>query len=122
MKNLTLIIACALGVTACASSQPEQAAPSAVPATGSSAVQSGTQAANDTGESLDVVEVPAAAKTATAPDSGKRDELVCWRERSLGSHRFEKICRFRSEIEDERKDTQRSMRKAQRGGPTINSE
>ena len=122
MRQLTILIACAAGLMACASSQPNQTTASAAPLSASAASQSGTEGTNDAGGSLEVVEVPAAEKTAKAPASSQRDELVCWRERSLGSHRYEKICRFRSEMEDERKVTQRSLREAQRGGPTINSE
>jgi len=112
-----------LGLTACASSGPAADTQAATTAQQGAAANSDSSAdTSGGGESLDVVEVPAVAKTATAPKGTKRDELVCWRERSLGSHRSEKICRFRSEIDAERDKAQHSMRKAQTGGPTINNE
>lgn len=127
MIRLIALSAALFVLAACTPWQPPGAPQSAgVPvATGQTQqapAESTSTTTSESGDSLEVVEVPAVAKTATAPNAGQQDELVCWRERTLGSHRLEKICRFRSEIEAEREETQRGLREAQRGGPQINDE
>ena len=126
MIRLIALSAALFALVACTPWQPPGAPQSAgVPAATGEAQQAPAEGpqtpTGESGDSLEVVEVPAVAKTATAPNAAKKDELVCWRERTLGSHRLEKICRFRSEIDAEREETQRGLREAQRGGPTLNN-
>lgn len=122
-----------LGLSACASTPPEQAKPTvdrdaiaASPGNGGNAVEVETDpslAAGSTGatkgsapgEGLHVVEVPTVAKTATAParlDEDHPEKLICRREKTTGSHRVTRVCRTRTQVELERDAGQTMVRDA----------
>lgn len=54
-----------------------------------------------------------ANNTATADTEG--DRMICRRESITGSHRVEKICRLKSDIDKERQATQLTLRNMNRG-------
>ena len=113
-----------LGLSACASNPAEQTQPavdrdaiaeSAVaPAATGSAPAVSSSAADD---GIHVVEVPTVAKTATLPaqvDEDHPEQLICRREKTTGSHRVTRICRTRSQIDEERDASQKMVRDATR--------
>lgn len=113
MTRLIILTASALGLAACAASGPETVAS----ANADSAATLETNAAANNASSgeeefLEVVEVPAVPQTATVQKQS--DELVCWRERLTGSNRLERICRYKSEIEATREESQRAMKRLTR--------
>lgn len=62
---------------------------------------------------IEMMEAPAVEQVAAVAET--RDELICKRVRLTGSHRLEKICRPRSQIEAEMRETQQTMREMQMG-------
>ncbi|NIV17638.1 MAG: hypothetical protein GWN47_04335 [Woeseiaceae bacterium] len=118
MIRIISLSAILLGLTACASSEPQndpetavQVVPAAAlkPYAGESAASSGDNANSD--GALEIVAVPAARQKG-GNTSSKEDYLICKEELILGSHRKEEVCRYRSEIEAERLETQRELRRA----------
>lgn len=117
-----------LSLAACASNPATTDAPiDATPATATQSAatqQSESQVAavesapaadtQDTSESgLHVIEVPTVASTApqaAAQTEAHPDELICRRFKVTGSHRMQKVCRTRAEIEQARRDGQKMVR------------
>ena len=112
MIRLIALFVLLSGLAACATSEPQagtqiaglNVAPTAV------APQSVTENA-ESGDSIDIVVVPTAAQKGKNP-TRKENYIVCKEELILGSHRKEEVCRYKSEIEAERKATQRELRRA----------
>ena len=63
---------------------------------------------------IEYIEAPTVQKVATVEVKDQRDELICRREKLTGSHRLMKICRYRSNIDATRKETQAILRLAMR--------
>ena len=119
MIRLIISTAILVGMIACASSAPPAAAPKAdsvaVTNTSNEAIASSeaTASSSDDESVIEMAKVAPVAKTA-ALASQPRDELICHRERSTGSHRLEKVCRLRSEIDETREETQKVLRRMQK--------
>jgi len=92
--RLTLMSVVLLGLVACASSGSQD--------------NSQTTAASVTRGP----EVPADVESGETAD-----KLVCHRERVTGSNRFEKICKYQSQIDADRKATQEGLRQLSRRNP-----
>ncbi len=122
--NLRLVVAATfvLGITACATSTPQQAVSSKptepVATAETSVTESGSAAAEGELQVVDVPNVTATPAVATSQNS----ELVCRYERELGSHMRTRVCRWRRDIEDERQKTQQTLRQMSRGVDTATSE
>lgn len=87
MTRLIVLVAALLGLAACASTEPVRRV-----------------AANSaTGDTVEAVAGVGATQE-------QRDQLVCKRVKATGSHRMEKICRYQSDIDQEREETQRMLR------------
>jgi len=61
---------------------------------------------------IEMLEAPTVEKVAAVAPT--RDEMVCKRVRLTGSHRLEKICRPRSEVESTMRDAQQAIRDMER--------
>jgi len=107
MIRLFISVAVFIAVAGCASSAPQATASGATATNTASGVVANVDSGSD--DVVDVIEVPTVAKTAVVD---KGDEMVCHRERMTGSHRFEKICRTRAEIEETRRSTSKALRDA----------
>ncbi len=97
-----IIAATFLGIAACATSGTESAEPAVnagipEPVSDSTAAESGL-------DSADVPEVPVSANVPVS-----KDEIVCRRERRLGSNRSIKICRTRAQIDEDREAGQDTL-------------
>lgn len=119
MIRLIISMAILFGAAACASSPPPAqlaAADTVATANTSNEAVAGSEAtagAKDEESTIESVEAPQVALT-SAPVPEAIDELVCHRERVTGTHRMEKICRYRSEMDRTREETQRALRKMDR--------
>jgi len=112
MTRLYISVAVIAGLAGCAASAPD------MPVSDSGAVP--VAVVSDEGETqgsdvIHVVEVPAVAKTGAEVVVPAHDELICHRERLTGTHRVERICRFKSDIDESRKATQRTLQEMTRG-------
>lgn len=95
------------GLVACASTEPQAEVQNVnvVPA-----AEAGYQAAASD-DSMEVLAVPAAQQKGKNR-AKKEDYLVCKEELILGTHQKEEVCRYKSDIEEERRATQRAIRRA----------
>jgi len=97
-----------MSIAGCASSEPvaqlESAGDVAV-MDASAAVEPG---ADSDAAGIEMMEAPAVEQVAAVAET--RDELICKRVRLTGSHRLEKFCRPRSEVEAEMRETQQAVR------------
>jgi len=115
--NLRHVVAAAfvLGITACATSTPQQAAspePTEPPVV---AEGSATESSSDAAESeLKVVDVPDVPEEPVVANSQNSD-LVCRYEKEVGSHMRTRVCRWKQRIDEERIQTQDTLRKMSRG-------
>lgn len=113
MIRLIILVAILAGMAACASSAPPSAASSAdsvaVTNTGNEAVAS----SSDDKSIIEMTEVPPLAKTAAAATE-PGDEMICHRERMTGSHRLERVCRLKSDMDKTREETQKALRRMDR--------
>jgi hypothetical protein len=100
-----LLLATILGLAACATSGPEPSE-QAVKTTSADNVVVENGAAENEG-SLEVAEVPEVPVAATALTS--ENEVVCRREKRLGSNRTIKICRTRAQMNEEREAAQDTL-------------
>ena len=100
MKLRFLLLATILILSACATPEPVvESASASDTAVNNSAAESGGV--------LEVAEVPEVPVAASSPPSG--DEVICRREKRLGSNRTIKICRTRAQMEAERKAGQDTL-------------
>ena len=116
MNRVLLIGAIFSGLAACASSAPEPEELVAHVETVAT-VQPESAASKPVADdnALHVVDVPEAAPVAYhAPkdDTPDRDELICKRIKTTGSHRMTRVCVTRAEIEQRRAESQAMLRKA----------
>ena len=125
-----------LGLSACASAPPDPAA-SVPPAAQSAAAPHGEPAASPAGTAaaghgeadgesgLHVVEVPSATPAPPQPVAASEpheDEVICKRIRVTGSHRLQRVCRTRAEIDAAREAGQAMHRSVTSAPSTISSQ
>jgi hypothetical protein len=67
--------------------------------------------ASSTGDQVAVVDA-GEDEQLTASTTESPNDVICRRQRVTGSHRMEKVCRTRAEIEQTTDETQRSIRNA----------
>ncbi len=96
MKLQILLLATILSLSACATPKPAVESASA-----------SDTAVDNSGAVLEVAEVPEVPVATTAPPSG--NELVCRKEKRLGSNRTIKICRTRAQMDEEREAGQDTL-------------
>ena len=122
--NLRHVVAAAfvLGITACATSTPQQATspePTEPPVVAEGSV---TESSSDAAESeLKVVDVPDVPEESVVANSQNSD-LICRYEKEVGSHMRTRVCRWRERVEEERIQTQETLRKMSRGSNSSFSE
>ena len=122
MKRLIGLAVIVIGVAGCASSAPEATAQPvgdvAEPTTVNKSVAAAqaTEATPADGE-IEFMEAPPVEQLASVPET--RDEMICKRVQMTGSHRMEKICRPRSEVETTMREHQEVIRRMERS--TANS-
>lgn len=117
MLRILILTALMGGIAACASSQPQDFvdATTVDVADDSANLTANTQTddvASGTEGTIEYIEAPSVEQTATVEVKELRDELICRRVHVTGSHRPEKICRYRSELDAARDETQKSLRNA----------
>ena len=105
MKLRFLLLASILGLAACATSGPEPSEQAAGSASADNVVVENGAAENE--GSLEVAEVPEVPVAASPPPSG--DEVVCRREKRLGSNRTIKICRTQAQMDADREAGQDTL-------------
>ena len=66
--------------------------------------------------------VPVNTTAQNYKDENRSDDLVCTREKPIGSNRVEKVCRTRAQIAAEERATQDEMRRQQAGASRTRSE
>ena len=119
MIRLIISMATFIGVVGCASSAPQTTA------SGRGSVDAAKAAITvvadiETDSVIEVIDIPVVAKTATM---AQRDEWICHTEQTTGTHRREKVCRRRSEIDASRSATHRTLREMdRRSSATANSD
>lgn len=117
VMNLPLVVAATLflSITACATSTPERPvstrSPEPAAVTEDTVTESSSTAA---GDELQVVDVPEVEESVVARNQ-QSSELVCRYEKEVGSHMRTRVCRWREEIDAERKATQETLREMGRG-------
>lgn len=102
MSTRLIIIAIFLGVAACATPAPEPKAPAA-----NEEAPTVNAEPNEVEDQLEVVDVPAVAASENAPPPV--DEVICRKEKRLGSNRSIKVCRTRSQMDAEREAGQDAL-------------
>lgn len=110
MTRRLLVAASFLGITACATSVPAPRDPAATAENPVTQNRTTSEATADEVEFVDVLEVPEVA------DVSGKDELICRRERTTGSHRAKRVCRTRSSMEnteEKSKETFETLRRSQ---------
>ena len=117
MIRLFISAAVLIAVAGCATSAPQ--ATTSAPDNSANVVVANVQ--NDSDSLIDVIEVPEVHQTTVVKQ--RDDELICHREHVTGTHRTQKICRRRSDIDATRESTQRALRKMSLGtGAAANSD
>ena len=109
MTRLTIIAAVIMSIVGCVSSGPAAQVEGAGDVTqtdAGAAVEPGAD--SDVVAGIEMMEAPAVEQVTAVAET--RDEMVCRLERLTGSHRLEKFCRPRSQIEEEMRETQQVMR------------
>ena len=129
MIRISLLMALFVGIAGCASGSPEAPAVPAgdgpkVAASDSATSGAGTDSnspdqVDSSSSGIDFMEAPEVENVAAVPET--RDEMVCRRVRLTGSHRLEKICRPRSEINETMRDTQEAVRRMERSTQATKS-
>jgi hypothetical protein len=102
MNTRLIIIAIFLGVAACATSGPEPKAPAANEEGPAANAES-----NEVEDQLEIVDVPAVAASENVPPP--EDEVICHKEKRLGSNRSIKVCRTRAQMDAEREAGQDTL-------------
>ena len=105
MNFQILLLATILGLAACATSGPEPSEQTARTSSADNMVVENDAAENE--GSLEVAEVPEVPVAASPPPSG--DEVVCRKEKRLGSNRTIKICRTQAQTEADREAGQDTL-------------
>ena len=100
MKLRFLLLATILSLSACATPEP-------VVESASASDTAVNNSATESGGVLEVAEVPEVPVAASPPPSG--DEVVCRREKRLGSNRTIKICRTQAQMEADREAGQDTL-------------
>lgn len=122
MTKIFSVLAVVIGIAGCASSAQQATATAAADVSGTGVV-AGTDvnesAATDAGTvddssptELEFMDSPEVEKVASV--TARREEMICKRIQITGSHRMEKVCRPRYEVDETMKNAQEAVRRLER--------